>query len=223
MISGPLALVAIGFLLGFRHAFEPDHLAAVTTLATRQGSIRDAARLGLAWGIGHTTSIAAVALILIISGWRLPDRLQPAADLLVAFLLIGLGGAVLVRLAQRHRGSDGSAHEHAHRHHHPHAHLPPARDAKQSLGFGLAHGLAGSGAIMVLMVAAAATRGAQLAYLASFGTGTIGGMFVVSAAVALATRAARGRTTLTSWLQAGAAMASIAVGCVLGLDCLRNL
>ena len=222
MINGPLALIIIGFLLGFRHAFEPDHLAAVTTLATGRGNVREAARLGLAWGLGHTASITAVALVLIVSGWRLPDRLQPAADLLVALLLIGLGGGVLVRLARRHRLAYGAEHESAHRHHHPHAHVPPARDERQSLGFGLAHGLAGSGAIMVLMVAAAATRTAQLAYLASFGSGTIGGMLVVSSAVAMAARAARGRSTLVWGIQATAATASIAVGVVLGLDSLRS-
>lgn len=224
MIEGPLTLTAVGFLLGFRHAFEPDHLAAVSTLATRQGNVRDAARLGLAWGSGHTASVALVALVLIAAGWRLPDRLQPAADLLVAILLVMLGIAVLLRLTRAHRRSLDEAHHQAHRHHQHHGHLPPTRDARQSLAFGLAHGLAGSGGIVVLMVAAAATRGAQLAYLASFGAGTIGGMLVVSAAVALAARAAGVATSrLTSWLQAGAATASIGVGLWLGTTCLAAL
>src|SRR5438045_8967479 len=95
------ALTGLGLLLGFRHAFEPDHLAAVSTLATRQGRLLDACRLGLAWAVGHTVSVGAVVGAIILLGLRLPDRFSPAADFLVAVLLIGLGGSVLVRGARR--------------------------------------------------------------------------------------------------------------------------
>src|SRR5436853_266995 len=87
-----LALAGLGLLLGLRHAFEPDHLAAVSTLATRQGRLLDACRLGLAWALGHTASVGVVVGAIILFGLRLPDRLWPAADLLVALLLIGRGG-----------------------------------------------------------------------------------------------------------------------------------
>src|SRR5437773_172517 len=83
-----LALAGLGLLLGFRHAFEPDHLAAVSTLATRQGRLLDACRLGLAWTLGHTASVGVVVGAIVLFGLRLPDRLWPAADLLVALLLI---------------------------------------------------------------------------------------------------------------------------------------
>src|SRR5258705_11312768 len=92
-----LALSGVGLLLGFRHAFEPDHLAAVSTLATRQGRLLDACRLGLAWAIGHSASVGVVVLAIMIGGLHLPARLWPAADLLVALLLIALGGSVLLR------------------------------------------------------------------------------------------------------------------------------
>src|SRR5436853_636582 len=105
-----LALAGLGLLLGFRHAFEPDHLAAVSTLATRQGRLLDACRLGLAWALGHTASVGVVVGAIILFGLRLPDRLWPAADLLVALLLIGLGGTVIVRYAR------GRWHLHAHAH-----------------------------------------------------------------------------------------------------------
>src|SRR5438046_9760904 len=95
-----LALTGLGLLLGFRHAFEPDHLAAVSTLATRQGRLLDACRLGLAWAVGHTASVGAVVGAIILFGLRLPDRLWPAADLLVAVLLIGLGGSVILAYAR---------------------------------------------------------------------------------------------------------------------------
>ena len=91
------ALAGIGLLLGLRHAFEPDHLAAVSTLATRQGRLLDACRLGLAWAVGHTVSVGAVVGAIILLGLRLPDRFSPAADFLVALLLIGLVQSVHMR------------------------------------------------------------------------------------------------------------------------------
>src|SRR5437763_9254800 len=95
-----LALTGLGLLLGFRHAFEPDHLAAVSTLATRQGRLLDACRLGLAWAVGHTASVGVVVAVIMIFGIHLPDRLWPAADFLVALLLIGLGASVMLRYAR---------------------------------------------------------------------------------------------------------------------------
>src|SRR5438874_10876230 len=110
MSPNPFALAGLGLLLGFRHAFEPDHLAAVSTLATRQGRLLDACRLGLAWAVGHTASVGAVVGAIILFGLRLPDRLWPAADLLVAVLLIVPGGSVILRYAR------GRWHLHLHSH-----------------------------------------------------------------------------------------------------------
>src|SRR5947208_16890647 len=93
MAPSIVAVLAIGGLLGFRHAFEPDHLAAVSTLATRPAArLWRAARLGLIWGLGHTVTVRAVALLIIALGVRLPNRFWPAAELLVGALLILLGG-----------------------------------------------------------------------------------------------------------------------------------
>jgi ABC-type nickel/cobalt efflux system permease component RcnA len=222
-MTGLLTVMSIGFLLGFRHAFEPDHLAAVTTLATRQGTVRDAARLGAAWGAGHTAAIAVVALILIYLDLSLPRAVGTMAELLVAALLIGLGCTVLLRHAQRHRHELDSAHERAHALGIPHAHTPPIRDARRSLGFGLAHGLAGSGAVMVLLVAAAPGRAERLLYLGGFGTGTILGMLGVSGLVALLARtAASGGERWALWLHLATATASIVVGIGLALETAVN-
>ena len=217
--TGLATIGSIGFVLGFRHAFEPDHLAAVSTLATRQGGVRDVLRLGVAWGAGHTASVALVVLLLLTADVRLPDALLPFAELLVATLLIGLGAGVLVREARRHVRAFGEAHRRAHAEHAPHQHVPPLRDAGRSLGFGLAHGLAGSGAVMVLLVATATTAAGRLAYLASFGAGTILGMLAASAAVAAAVRAASGRSTVWAHrLHLTAAAASVVIGFLLGVE-----
>src|SRR2546427_12992876 len=86
MTPSIVAVLPIGGLLGLRHAFEPDHLAAVSTLATRPGGKRlwSATRLGLIWGLGHTVTVGAVALLVLVLGVQLPARLWPAAELVVA-------------------------------------------------------------------------------------------------------------------------------------------
>ena len=214
------ALTGLGLLLGFRHAFEPDHLAAVSTLATRQGRLLDACRLGLAWAVGHTASVGVVVAAIILFGLRLPDRLWPAADFLVAVLLIGLGASVILRYARGrwhlhlHAHDDGPhLHLHSHAHGAEHAHPHPRGDAKRSLGFGLLHGLAGSAAILVLLVAAAPTRTAQLTYFAAFALGTMIGMLLISFSLAGLIRLASGRGATA--LHLGSALISVMVGLLL--------
>jgi High-affinity nickel-transport protein len=223
MTPSILALSGIGLLLGFRHAFEPDHLAAVSTLATRQGSLLEACRLGLAWAAGHTASVGLVVLVIMVGGLQLPQRLWPAADLLVALLLIGLGGSVLLRYArgrwhmhQHTHGTGPHLHLHSHVHGPAHEHGHPRGDARRSLGFGLLHGLAGGAAILVLLVAAAPSRTAQLAYFLAFAAGTMIGMLLVSFSLAGIVRLASGRgARWATALHLGSAAASVAVGCAL--------
>jgi len=223
MTPGILALAGIGLLLGFRHAFEPDHLAAVSTLATRQGSVFAACRLGIAWALGHSASVGIVVLAIIAGGLHLPARLWPAADLLVGVLLVALGGSVLWRYARGRwhmhlHAHDGNRHLHLHSHaaSTAHEHPHPAGDVRRSLGFGLLHGLAGSAAILVLLVAAAPTRAAQLAYFVAFALGTVVGMLFVSFSLAGIVRLASGRgARVATLLHLGAAVTSVAVGLVL--------
>src|SRR2546427_587884 len=103
MSPGLLAPTGLGLLLGLRHAFEPDHLAAVSTLATRQGRLGDACRLGLAWAVGHTASLGAVALLIIAGGLHLAARLAYflafAVGTMIGMLGVSLSLAAIVRLA----------------------------------------------------------------------------------------------------------------------------
>ncbi|MFP5355198.1 MAG: hypothetical protein ACLGIK_08615 [Gemmatimonadota bacterium] len=217
MSLGILTIVGVGFLVGFRHAFEPDHLAAVTTLAARDRGLGHAARLGVAWGVGHTASVAVVAVALIVLGIHVPDAFYRSAEMLVALLLIVLGVSSLVAEARRHRRELGEHHAHAHHAHAPHSHDPSIRTVARSLWFGVAHGMAGSGAVIVLMVAAASTREAQLGYLAAFGLGTVAGMSVVSVLTgAVAGAAATHNLLLARRIRIGAALASAIIGAMLG-------
>src|SRR5256714_1894735 len=234
MTPNLLAISGIGLLLGFRHAFEPDHLAAVSTLATRPGArLWSAARLGLVWGVGYTATVGVVVAVILVLGLELPARLWPAGELLVAALLVLLGSVVIWRYARgrwhmhahSHAGGDEPhihLHSHAHEVGHAHSHARP--DARRSLGFGIAHGLAGSGAIAALLVAAAPDTAARVLYFATFGGGTILGMLLVSLTLGLAVRVAAGkRTRWATILHVASATASVIVGILLGVGTVRRL
>jgi len=226
MAPSIVAVLAIGGLLGLRHAFEPDHLAAVSTLATRPGGRRlwSAARLGLIWGLGHTVTVGAVALLVLVLGVQLPARLWPTAELVVAALLILLGMMVIWRYVRgrwhmhAHVHTAGAPHLHLHSHaadpSHGHAHATV--DARRSLGFGIAHGLAGSGAIAALLVAAVPDTMSRLVYFAAFSAGTIVGMLGVSLTLSVLVRFAADRgVRWATILHVGAAAGSVVAGVVL--------
>jgi len=128
MAPSIVAVLAIGGTLGPPACLEPDHLAAVSTLATRPGGRRlwGAARLGLIWGLGHTVTVGAVALLIIALGVRLPAGLWPAAELLVAALLILLGAVGDLALRA---GPLAHAHPRAHR---AAPAFPPAQSRRRS-------------------------------------------------------------------------------------------
>lgn len=229
MAPSIVAVLAIGGLLGFRHAFEPDHLAAVSTLATRPTArLWSAARLGLVWGLGHTVTVGIFALLIIVLGVQLPARFWPAAELLVAGLLILLGAVVIWRYVRgrwhihqhTHLNAQPAATPHLHLHSHAHAadhtHGHGSVDARRSLGFGVAHGLAGSGAIAGLLVAAAPDTTTRIAYFAAFGAGTIVGMLGVSLTLSVLVRLAAGRgARWATMLHVGAAVGSVVAGVIL--------
>ncbi len=226
MTPSIVAVLALGALLGLRHAFEPDHLAAVSTLATRPGGRRlwSAARLGLIWGLGHTVTVGAVTLLVLVLGVQLPARLWPTAELLVAALLILLGMMVIWRYARgrwhMHAHTHSAAAPHLHLHSHAadasHGHAHASVDARRSLGFGIAHGLAGSGAIAALLVAAVPDTMSRLVYFAAFSAGTIVGMLGVSLTLSLLVRFAADRgARWATMLHVGAAVGSVVAGVVL--------
>jgi ABC-type nickel/cobalt efflux system permease component RcnA len=236
MAPSIVAVLAIGGLLGLRHAFEPDHLAAVSTLATRPGRRRlwSAARLGLVWGLGHTATVGVVALLIIALGVQLPARLWPAAELVVAGLLVLLGAMVIWRYVRgrwhihghSHPAAGSAPHLHLHSHAHAadHAHSHSTVDARRSLGFGIAHGLAGSGAIAALLVAAVPDMISRMVYFAAFSAGTIVGMLGVSLTLSVLVRFAADRgARWATYLHVGVAVGSVVAGVVLAQQVILNL
>jgi ABC-type nickel/cobalt efflux system permease component RcnA len=154
-----VALVAI--VLGLRHATDPDHLAAVTTLiaGTEERAARAAARLGLAWGLGHATSLFAFGVPIVLFKAYLPNRVEQGAETAVGLLIAALAVWLLVRwrrgLFHVHVHAHERVHAHGHVHDgngHPHR-AAPARRPAQAFAIGLVHGMGGSAGVGVLLLA----------------------------------------------------------------------
>ena len=202
-----LSILVVGLLLGMKHATEADHLAAVATLATRQGSLAHALRQGAAWGLGHTVTLMAFGGMVLPLGHAIPAGLERALETAVGVMLILLGADVLRRLARErihfhvHRHADVGAHIHAHGHRaeatphaespHDHAHAPRSLPLR-ALAVGMMHGLAGSAALVVLSMQAVPSVPLGLAYIALFGVGSIAGMAVLSVIIAVPLRLSAG-------------------------------
>jgi hypothetical protein len=175
----------LGSLLGMRHALEPDHLAAVSTLVTRERSGYKAALIGACWGLGHTASLLAVAAVLIALRTEMTTGMSEVFEFGVALMLIVLGYRAIRQAARQ--GASGPAHLHQHRHvvHvHPgvpaHVHVGRWTLARRPLLIGAVHGLAGSGALTALVLTTLPTTAAQLAYISLFGLGSTLGMAALS-------------------------------------------
>jgi ABC-type nickel/cobalt efflux system permease component RcnA len=175
----------LGSLLGMRHALEPDHLTAVSTLVTGERNGYRAAMLGAFWGLGHTLSLVAVGAVLVVLRAEMPARVSDLFELFVAVMLIGLGLRAIVVAVRE--GRTGPAREHHHGrlvHNHPgatpHVHVGKWTLARRPLLVGAVHGLAGSGALTALVLATLSTTTARITYMALFGLGSTLGMAALS-------------------------------------------
>ena len=176
---------ALGTLLGMRHALEPDHLTAVSTLVTGERSSVRAAMLGASWGLGHTLSLVAVGAFLLILRAEMPANVADLFELFVAIMLIVLGvRAIAIAVRQ---GPVGPAHTHHHGHvvhKHagttPHVHVGRWTLARRPLIVGAVHGLAGSGALTALVLATLTSTLARITYMTLFGFGSTLGMALLS-------------------------------------------
>ena len=175
----------LGSLLGMRHALEPDHLAAVSTLVSEERGSYKAAFLGACWGLGHTLALVAAGAVLVVLRAEMPARMADLFELLVAAMLIALGVRAVVLAARQGRSGPVHAHHHGgHVHVHAtgaaHVHIGTWTLALRPLIIGAVHGLAGSGALTALVLATLPTTAAQLAYMGLFGLGSTIGMAALS-------------------------------------------
>jgi ABC-type nickel/cobalt efflux system permease component RcnA len=218
-----MATVAgVGFVLGLRHALDPDHVVAVTTLASQKIGLRRTSLVGAFWGLGHALSLGVVGGALLVMRLRLPPAVSAALESVVAVMLVVLG-ALALRKALRWRvhahphQHDGTTHVHFHAHarqeaqvhHHPH----PLQGGLRPFLVGTVHGLAGSAGLALLALGAAPSLTAGIAYLVVFGIGSIAGMLLLSALMSVPLAYIEARyATLHRAVQVTAGAASVAFG-----------
>ncbi len=211
-----LSLLAVGFFLGMRHATDADHVIAITTIVSRQRSMRGAAWIGALWGLGHTLTVAIVGGAIILFTVVIPPRVGLAMEFAVGVMLVILGFLNLTGITQWVRDNvapnAGPMHSHTHAHGdyaHAHAHghdvgshghgeqqTPQAwldrrlgglgiYQAARPIVVGTVHGLAGSAAVALLVLTAIQEPLWAMMYLLLFGLGTIAGMMLITAAIAM--------------------------------------
>jgi high-affinity nickel permease len=222
MMSG-LAILLIGFVLGMRHATDPDHVIAVSTIVSRERSLSKAALIGALWGLGHTITILAVGASIILFHLTISVRLGLTMEFAVGLMLILLGILNLSGVTKWMSEKFSPAHppvfgEHAHIHQHAaklhfhwHSHQPAEEHHGDSLTepaavsrwldkpfaklgvfhslrpllIGIVHGLAGSAAVALLVLATIQDPRWGVVYLLIFGVGTIAGMVLITMAISL--------------------------------------
>ncbi|MFI5365216.1 MAG: urease accessory protein UreH [Candidatus Binatia bacterium] len=190
-----VSLLGVGLVFGLKHALDADHLAAVSTIVSERQSVRSASLIGAVWGIGHTISLLAAGIAVIVLHVEIGARTAQMLELGVAIMLIGLGANTLRKLV---RGARVHVHVHqhgqrAHIHVHVHDGSPEPsphthhgfRIGARPLIIGMVHGLAGSAALMLLVLTTIPSPLLGFAYVLVFGLGSIGGMLFMSALVSL--------------------------------------
>jgi len=171
-----LAILVLGFFLGMRHATDPDHVIAITTIVTRQRGVGKAGLIGVLWGLGHTLTIFVVGAAIILLRVEIPPRAGLTMELAVGLMLILLGvlnlSGVLRWFHERFGGQS----------------RPESLGAYHTwrpLVIGIVHGLAGSAAVALLVMATITNPWWATGYLLVFGGGTIAGMMLITGAIAM--------------------------------------
>lgn len=180
----------IGFALGLQHAVEADHLAAVSTIVSEKKSLFSASLVGGLWGLGHTISLFIVGALVIFLKLQISETTETRLEAIVGLMLIGLGINALRKLFSKET-IHVHKHEHGEREHvHIHTHNKGKAESHHRFSFrsvliGMVHGLAGSAALMLLIVPTIASPWLALSYVLVFGIGSIGGMMAMSFLIGL--------------------------------------
>jgi sulfite exporter TauE/SafE len=185
------SVLLIGFVLGLQHAVEADHLAAVSTIVSEKKNLFTASIVGGLWGVGHTISLFTVGLLVIFLKLQISSSVEAKLEAVVGAMLVILGVNAFRKLFAS-KEVHAHVHEHGgHIHTHFHAHNDPAKEkshhrlSPRSILIGMVHGLAGSAALMLLVVPTIAAPYIAILYILIFGIGSIGGMMAMSFLIGL--------------------------------------
>jgi ABC-type nickel/cobalt efflux system permease component RcnA len=224
-----LAVLSIGLIFGLKHATEVDHVVAITTIVSRHKNVFRSAIVGALWGAGHTASLLIIGVIVLSLRVAIPESVSGWLEFGVALMIIGLGVSALWRATRTssevhvHQHShDGQSHTHVHFHEHENKHNPSSHavhsHAVSRVGWkpvlvGMMHGLAGSGALTLLVLTQISSSLLGILYVATFGFGSIVGMLLMSGLIGLPFAFTSGKLThVHQRLQTLAAVLSICFG-----------
>jgi hypothetical protein len=219
----PAGLLLLGLITGLRHAMEADHIAAVSTIVAAgksQKRLRLAPLLGALWGLGHTASLFAAGLAVLLLAISIPEKVSGTMEFGVGVMLVFLGATTLTgfnfgRFVRGVFGRHSHDHVHVHEdtgivHSHDHDHHDH-RHGHKSLLVGMVHGMAGSGALMLVVLSTINSVPLGLAYIGIFGAGSIASMVAMSTLIGLPFAKAR-HLKLNLVLKYVAAVVTIAIG-----------
>jgi len=218
----------LGALLGMRHALEPDHLAAVSTLVSDERGPLRGAFLGLCWGVGHTLALVVVGVALILLRAEMPPRIADLFEFFVALMLIGLGLRAILRAAREGPAGPAALHHHGpvvHKHPGiaPHVHVGHLTLARRPLLVGIVHGLAGSGALTALVLATLPSAAARITDMTLLGVGSTLGMAALSGLLGWPLARIGGQTRTLRTISLVVGCASTALGVFWGLPLVGRL
>src|SRR4051812_48201463 len=221
-----LSVLALGFILGIKHAIEPDHVIAVSTIASRSKKLWHASLAGIFWGIGHTITLFIIGISLILMKGEIPEKWAMSLEFSVGIMLVFLGVKTIVsfknihvhkhqhdRDNHKHVHSHQSSSEHNHKHHHQNA------TYLGSTLIGLVHGLAGSGAMVLLTMSTVKSIGEAAIYILIFGAGTVIGMLFFTTIIGIPFMLSKKRRTISRKLS----FTTGAISTVFGIYYMYNL
>lgn len=223
------AVLGIGLVFGLKHATEVDHVVAVSTIVSQHKSVWKSAIVGAMWGAGHTLALLVVGVVVLTLRIAIPERVSGWLEFAVALMIIGLGISALWRAVRKgsevhvhQHAHDGVSHKHIHFHEKETRHVPPtaslhshtiSRVGWKPVLIGTMHGLAGSGALTLLVLTQISSPVVGLLYLSIFGVGSVVGMLLMSGLIGLPfALTSKNLTGVHHRLQALAAVLSICFG-----------
>jgi sulfite exporter TauE/SafE len=213
------SVLVIGFVLGLRHATDADHLAAVSTIVSEKKDLFTASLVGGLWGVGHTLSLFAVGLVVILFKLQISESVEARLEAAVGVMLVILGLNALRKIFQAKKihvhthEHDGHTHTHIHSHQLEVSEESHHRFSPRSILIGMVHGLAGSAGLMFLILPTIESPVVALAYILIFGIGSIGGMMAMSFVIGLPFHLTEGRLTFVNrGIRLAAGLFSLALG-----------
>lgn len=187
-----LPILFLGLMMGIQHAFDPDHVAAIVSLSTKTKSLKQSLPRGIVWGIGHTLAILAIGLLVLLFNIAIPESFSLLFEAMVGLALIALGISIILEVVKRRIHTHTHMHDgvkHAHFHSHEdagtHDHYHGGQALIKPLAVGTLHGLAGSAALMLLVLSTIDSFSSGVLYIIIFGLGSMIGMAIITSAVSL--------------------------------------